>query len=98
MSVPAVTASPTARERGSLRQILRFTVVVAGLLVVVPWVVPPYTAILLAYGLIMAIGALIVGVVREAGIAWFPEIELAVLYLAAAIVLLVRPAGLFGRP
>src|SRR5256884_502450 len=38
------------------------------------------------------------GVVREAGIAWFPEIELAVLYLAAAIVLLVRPAGLFGRP
>jgi branched-chain amino acid transport system permease protein len=44
------------------------------------------------------VGALIVGVVREAGIAWFPEIELAVLYLAAAIVLLVRPAGLFGRP
>src|SRR5205814_10386000 len=27
------------------------------------------------------VGALIVGVVREAGIAWFPEIELAVLYL-----------------
>jgi branched-chain amino acid transport system permease protein len=44
------------------------------------------------------VGALIVGVVREAGIAWFPEIELAVLYLAAAVVLLVRPAGLFGRP
>jgi len=44
------------------------------------------------------VGALIVGFVREAGIAWFPEIELAVLYLAAAIVLLVRPAGLFGRP
>ena len=44
------------------------------------------------------VGALIVGVVREAGVAWFPEIELAVLYLAAAIVLLVRPAGLFGRP
>ena len=44
------------------------------------------------------VGALIVGVVREAGIAWFPEIELAVLYLAAAAVLLVRPAGLFGRP
>src|SRR5205809_847334 len=44
------------------------------------------------------VGALIVGVVREAGITWFPEIELAVLYLIAAIVLLVRPAGLFGRP
>ena len=44
------------------------------------------------------VGALIVGFVREAGIAWFPEIELAVLYLAAAIVLLARPAGLFGRP
>jgi len=43
------------------------------------------------------VGALIVGFVREAGIAWFPEIELAVLYLAAAIVLLARPAGLFGR-
>ncbi|HEY7943210.1 MAG: branched-chain amino acid ABC transporter permease [Burkholderiales bacterium] len=42
-------------------------------------------------------GALIVGVVREAGITWFPEIELAVLYLIAAVVLLVRPAGLFGK-
>ena len=42
-------------------------------------------------------GALIVGVVREAGITWFPEVELAVLYLIAALVLLVRPAGLFGR-
>jgi branched-chain amino acid transport system permease protein len=44
------------------------------------------------------VGALIVGVVRELGIALFPEIELAVLYLIAAIVLLIRPAGLFGRP
>jgi branched-chain amino acid transport system permease protein len=43
------------------------------------------------------LGALIVGVVRELGIAFFPEIELAVLYLIAAGVLLVRPAGLFGR-
>jgi len=42
-------------------------------------------------------GALIVGFVREAGVALFPEVELAVLYLIAAIVLLVRPAGLFGR-
>jgi branched-chain amino acid transport system permease protein len=44
------------------------------------------------------VGALIVATIREAGIAWFPEIELAVLYLIAALVLLVRPAGLFGRP
>ena len=42
-------------------------------------------------------GALIVGVVRELGISFFPEIELAILYLMAAGVLLVRPAGLFGR-
>ncbi|HEX7126701.1 MAG TPA: branched-chain amino acid ABC transporter permease [Thermodesulfobacteriota bacterium] len=43
------------------------------------------------------VGALIVAFVREAGINWFPEIELAILYLIAAAVLLVRPAGLFGR-
>jgi branched-chain amino acid transport system permease protein len=42
-------------------------------------------------------GALIVSVVREAGITLFPEVELAVLYLFAAIVLFVRPAGLFGQ-
>src|SRR5919108_19523 len=42
-------------------------------------------------------GALIVGIVREIGITWFPEVELAVLYLMAAAVLLVRPAGPFGR-
>jgi len=42
-------------------------------------------------------GALLVGIVRELGITFFPEIELAVLYLMAAVVLLVRPAGLFGR-
>jgi branched-subunit amino acid ABC-type transport system permease component len=44
------------------------------------------------------VGALIVGVIRTLGINFFPEIELAVLYLIAAVVLLVRPAGLFGRP
>jgi len=43
------------------------------------------------------LGALMVGVVRELGITFFPEVELAVLYLMAAVVLLVRPAGLFGR-
>src|SRR5216684_4411559 len=41
-------------------------------------------------------GALIVSFVRTAGIQFFPEVELAVLYLIAAIVLLVKPTGLFG--
>ena len=43
------------------------------------------------------VGAVMVGVVRELGITFFPEVELAVLYLMAAVVLLIRPAGLFGR-
>ena len=43
------------------------------------------------------IGSLLVGFVRTAGIQFFPEIELAVLYLIAAGVLLVRPTGLFGK-
>src|SRR5262249_43050225 len=43
------------------------------------------------------VGALLVGTIREIGVSLFPEIELAVLYLIAAIVLLVRPAGLFGK-
>jgi branched-chain amino acid transport system permease protein len=43
------------------------------------------------------VGALIVSFVRTAGIQFFPEIELAVLYLIAAAVLIIRPTGLFGR-
>ncbi len=43
------------------------------------------------------VGALIVGFVRTIGIQYFPEIELAVLYLIAAVVLLIRPTGLFGK-
>lgn len=43
------------------------------------------------------VGSLIVGGVRTLGIMYFAEIELAVLYLIAAAVLLVRPAGLFGH-
>lgn len=43
------------------------------------------------------VGAIIVGFVRTLGITYFAEIELAVLYLIATIVLLLRPAGLFGR-
>lgn len=44
-----------------------------------------------------AVGALIVGVVRTISIQKFPELELAVLYLIAAVVLIARPAGLLGR-
>lgn len=42
------------------------------------------------------VGALIVGFVRVLGIQYFPEVELAVLYIIAALVLFVRPTGLFG--
>ena len=42
------------------------------------------------------VGAIIVSFVRTAGIQFFPEVELAVLYLIAAVVLLVKPTGLFG--
>jgi branched-chain amino acid transport system permease protein len=43
------------------------------------------------------VGALIVGAVRTLGITYFAEVELAVLYLIATVVLFIRPAGLFGR-
>ena len=43
------------------------------------------------------VGALIVGFVRTLGITYFAEVELAVLYLIAAVVLFIRPAGLFVR-
>jgi len=51
-----------------------------------------------AIGCFMAglVGALIVSFVRTAGIQFFSEVELAVLYLIAAVVLLVKPTGLFG--
>jgi branched-chain amino acid transport system permease protein len=42
------------------------------------------------------VGALIVSFVRTLGIQFFPEVELAILYLIAAVVLLVKPTGLFG--
>jgi branched-chain amino acid transport system permease protein len=41
------------------------------------------------------IGALLVSFVRTAGIQFFPEVELAALYLIAAVVLVIRPTGLF---
>ena len=58
MSTGAVTASAIAHESALVRNVMRWAVPIAVLLLVVPWIVPPYTAILLTYGLIMAIGAL----------------------------------------
>lgn len=43
------------------------------------------------------VGALIVSALRTLTIQFWEEIELAALYLIAAIVLLIRPTGLFGR-
>lgn len=42
------------------------------------------------------VGALVVSFVRTAAIQFYPELELAVLYLIAAAVLIVRPTGLYG--
>jgi branched-chain amino acid transport system permease protein len=43
------------------------------------------------------VGALIVAFAHVAGVQFFAEIELAVLYLIATAVLMIRPTGLFGR-
>jgi len=43
------------------------------------------------------IGSLMIGLIRAFGIALFPEIELAIVYLVMATVLLIRPRGLFGK-
>jgi branched-chain amino acid transport system permease protein len=43
-------------------------------------------------------GALVVGLMRAAAIALYPEVEILAIYLVVVVVLLVRPAGLFGRP
>ncbi|HEW93423.1 MAG TPA: branched-chain amino acid ABC transporter permease [Thermoprotei archaeon] len=43
------------------------------------------------------IGSIIVGLVRSFGIYFFPRYELAFIYIIMAVVLLIRPRGLFGR-
>jgi branched-chain amino acid transport system permease protein len=43
------------------------------------------------------VGALIVAILRTLAIQFYAELELAILYLIAAAVLVVRPTGLFGR-
>lgn len=42
------------------------------------------------------IGSVIIGLLRSIGTATFPEIELAITYLVAVVVLAVRPQGLMG--
>jgi len=44
------------------------------------------------------IGALIVGLMRAAAISWWAEIEMLAIYLVVIAVLIVRPAGIFGKP
>ena len=50
--------APALPQTGSTAKTLRIAVAVAVLLALVPLIFPPYGAILLAYGLVMAIGAL----------------------------------------
>jgi len=45
-----------------------------------------------------ALGALIVGIVQAAAVHWKPELELFSVYIVMAIVLIVRPKGLFAIP
>jgi branched-chain amino acid transport system permease protein len=42
------------------------------------------------------IAALIVGLVNSIGIQFFPEIELAIIFIIMAVILTIKPSGLFG--
>jgi branched-chain amino acid transport system permease protein len=44
------------------------------------------------------ITALIIGAVNSIGIQFFPRIELAIMFILMAVILTVRPSGLFGTP
>jgi branched-chain amino acid transport system permease protein len=43
-------------------------------------------------------GALVVGLTRAAAITYYAELEVLAIYLIVIVVLVVRPAGLFGKP
>ena len=45
-----------------------------------------------------ALGALIVGLVRSAAVHYHPEVELFSVYVVMALVLIIRPKGLFAAP
>jgi branched-chain amino acid transport system permease protein len=42
-------------------------------------------------------GALIVGMIRALAIVFYPEFEVLAIYVIVIAVLLLRPAGLFGK-
>jgi branched-chain amino acid transport system permease protein len=43
------------------------------------------------------VGAILVGMVQILGQVWFPSLALVIVFLLMAVVLLIRPSGLFGR-
>jgi len=44
------------------------------------------------------LGAIIIGQVNAFGILWFPDYAIVFLYIIMAVVLIVRPWGLLGKP
>ena len=44
------------------------------------------------------VGALIVGLTRAAAISFYAELEVLAIYLIVIVILVARPAGLFGKP
>ncbi len=44
------------------------------------------------------VGALIVGLMRAAAITWYAELEILSIYIVVIVILIARPAGLFGKP
>jgi branched-chain amino acid transport system permease protein len=44
------------------------------------------------------VGALVVGLMRALSIRYYAELEMLAIYLVVIVVLIARPAGLFGKP
>ena len=44
------------------------------------------------------VGALIVGLTRAAAISFYAELEVLAIYVIVIVILVLRPAGLFGKP
>ena len=44
------------------------------------------------------VGSLIIGQAETFGKAWLPGVSMLMIYLVMALVVLLRPQGLFGRP
>jgi branched-chain amino acid transport system permease protein len=42
------------------------------------------------------VASLIIGMVNSIGIQFFPELELAMIFIIMAVILTVKPSGLFG--